>query len=407
MRQRVYAVGLRTCLTVLALLLTAAVYAQLPTTVTISDPRGEIDDLLRRGHQLEIERRWGEALTHYEDAVRRHPKEVELKSRFDSARLHYDIERRYADRSFQDSILRLSTERALNLYGQVLLKIESHYVEAPHWSELLDQGTGNLRVALTEPEFLDRNVPQRDRLSIDRFLNDLQNAVNSWTVVSRADARQAVSAVARLAQDRLEINPTVVILEYLCGATNALDPYSAYLTPDQLNEVYAQIEGQLRRPGRRVEGPRRRTGDRRRDPRQPRRAGRSSPQRSHPCRRRPLDRKHVDRSGGQHAARPRAGPWSTLYVGRARHNPPEQVRVERRVVEVPSVDEVGIIDRQFGIGYLKLTCFQKTTARRPRRGPLEAASRGHEEPDHRRPRQPGRAADVRRRSGRPLRRPRR
>ncbi len=34
-----------------------------------------------------------------------------------------------------------------------------------------------------------------------------------------------------------------VILEYLCGATNALDLYSSYLTPDQLNEVYAQIEG--------------------------------------------------------------------------------------------------------------------------------------------------------------------
>ena len=34
-----------------------------------------------------------------------------------------------------------------------------------------------------------------------------------------------------------------MVLEYLCGATNSLDPYSAYLTPDQLNDVYAQIEG--------------------------------------------------------------------------------------------------------------------------------------------------------------------
>ncbi len=52
-----------------------------------------------------------------------------------------------------------------------------------------------------------------------------------------------MAAVARLAQQRLEIAPTAVVLEYLCGATNALDPYSTYLTPDQLNEVYAQIEG--------------------------------------------------------------------------------------------------------------------------------------------------------------------
>ena len=31
--------------------------------------------------------------------------------------------------------------------------------------------------------------------------------------------------------------------------------------------------------------------------------------------------------------------------------------------EVPSVDDVKIVDRDFGIGYLKLTCFQKTTSR--------------------------------------------
>ena len=33
------------------------------------------------------------------------------------------------------------------------------------------------------------------------------------------------------------------MLEFLCGASNTLDPYSTYLTPDQLNEVYAQIDG--------------------------------------------------------------------------------------------------------------------------------------------------------------------
>ena len=30
---------------------------------------------------------------------------------------------------------------------------------------------------------------------------------------------------------------------------------------------------------------------------------------------------------------------------------------------MPSVDDVKIVDRDFGVGYLKLTCFQKTTSR--------------------------------------------
>src|SRR5690606_4725173 len=42
---------------------------------------------------------------------------------------------------------------------------------------------------------------------------------------------------------------------------------------------------------------------------------------------------------------------------------PRQMRLRREHVEVPSVDDVRIVDQAFGIGYLRLTCFQKTTSR--------------------------------------------
>jgi carboxyl-terminal processing protease len=38
------------------------------------------------------------------------------------------------------------------------------------------------------------------------------------------------------------------------------------------------------------------------------------------------------------------------------------VRVRRETVEVPSIEDVRMVDRQTGIGYFKLTSFQKTTA---------------------------------------------
>ncbi len=40
-----------------------------------------------------------------------------------------------------------------------------------------------------------------------------------------------------------------------------------------------------------------------------------------------------------------------------------RLRIRREHVEVPSVDDVKIVDADFGVGYLKLTCFQKTTSR--------------------------------------------
>ncbi|MEN6457587.1 MAG: S41 family peptidase [Thermoguttaceae bacterium] len=361
MRPRVCPVGLRACLTALSLFLATTAAAQLPTVITISDPRGEMTEILSRGQQLEQQRRWGEALGHYEDAVRQHPNDSSLKQRFDAARLHYDIERRYSDRSFRESVVRLPTERALELYGQVLLKIESHYVELPRWTALVAHGTGNLEVALSEPMFLEQNVPARDRDRIESFRAELRETLSSSLINSRTEARAAVANVAQLARERLEIAPAAVVLEYLCGATSALDPYSSYLTPDQLSEVYAQIEGSFVGLGvelkaldggltvvRVIAGsPAEQAGVRGGD------------------RILEVDNRSTERLTTDQAANLLQGPDGTTVslVVAAPGESARRLSVRRRVVEVPSVDQVGIVDPQSGVGYLRLTCFQKTTAR--------------------------------------------
>ena len=362
MRRRVHSLGFRVCLAALALLLAAPAAAQLPKyTINISDPRGNIANLLRDGQQLEQQRRWGEALAHYEDAIRQYPDDAAIQQRFDATRLHYDLQRRYTDRSFCESVLRLSTERALELYSQVLLKIESHYVEIPHWKELVAHGTGNLEIALGEPAFLNQNIPQRDRPAVDAFRRELWSVVGTRVVSSRADAHDTVAAVARLAQQRMEIAPAAIVLEYLCGATNALDPYSTYLTPDQLNEVYAQIEGNFVGLGvelkaqdgglvimRVISGsPAEEAGVRPKDQilavdRQP--------------------TKDLTTDQAANLLQGAEGSAVALTVA-APSQQPRQLTVRRRRVEVPSVDQVSIVDSQYGIGYFKLTCFQKTTAR--------------------------------------------
>ena len=93
------------------------------TSLTVSSRSLQIDDLLRRGRELERDRRWGEALAHYEDALRLFPGEEGFQRRIETARLHYDLGRRYADRSFCNSLVQLSPDRAMELYDRVLLKI--------------------------------------------------------------------------------------------------------------------------------------------------------------------------------------------------------------------------------------------------------------------------------------------
>ena len=169
-----------------------------------------------------------------------------------------------------------------------------------------------------------------------------------------------MAAVSRLAQERLEVAPAAIVLEYLCGATNALDPYSTYLTPDQLNEVYAQIEGNFVGLGvelkaqdgglmivRVITGsPAEEAGVRPQDlilaiDHQP--------------------TKDITTDQAANLLQGVEGSMVTLTVA-APGQTPRQLTVRRRRVEVPSVDQVSIVDPQYGIGYFKLTCFQKTTA---------------------------------------------
>ena len=45
------------------------------------------------------------------------------------------------------------------------------------------------------------------------------------------------------------------------------------------------------------------------------------------------------------------------------NEPPREVTIRRRRIDVPSVDQVQLVDPQAGLAYLRLTCFQRTTRR--------------------------------------------
>jgi carboxyl-terminal processing protease len=338
--------------------LAASAAAQAPADRT---PRtAEMGDLLRRGQQLESERRWGDALTHYEDALRQFPDERSLERRFELARLHYDLTRRYNDASFSDTLRRIPAGEAFGLYGDVLLKIQAYYVERPDFKELVERGMNDLEVALGESSFLARNVPQSNLAAIAAFRDELRRTLGPRTVSSPDDAREAVAEAVRLAERRLSLPATPVVLEFLCGATNALDPYSSYLTPNQLSEVYSQIEGNFVGLGVELKAqdgallivrvipnsPAQQAGIRAGDLIV---AVNGAATRSY----------STDQAAN--LLQGEAGSSVALSVVTP-GQPPHELTLRRQKVDVPSVDEVRMLDAPRGVAYLKLICFQKNTA---------------------------------------------
>jgi carboxyl-terminal processing protease len=321
--------------------------------------RGPLDDVIRQGELLERERRWSDALSFYEEAVRSHPERNELQNRLVVARAHLDIARRFADSSYLASLERLSEPQALELYSEVLLKVDTYHVHEPNWRELVARGALQLDIAVTEPAFADR-FPQLVSLDGAATRGDsVQAAVQRAEIASRRDAVDAVASLSRLAARQLGVSPQVAVLEFTCAAAAALDQYSAYLTGNQLDEVFSQIEGNFVGLGIELKAEEHSLLIVNVIPGGPAaEAGVLAQERIVA-----VDGMSTQTMSADTAADRLKGPELSL-VEIALQDPAGAVRtlrLQRRRVDVPSVQDVQMLDATCGVAYLKLTSFQKNT----------------------------------------------
>ncbi len=330
------------------------------TTVEISDQSAEVGELLRLGRELELERRWAEALGHYETSLRKFPSNETFQRRLDYSRLHYDVVRRCADESYGRLLQRISMDEALSLYSEVLRKIQTHYVEAPNWKSLVVNGVNDLEAALSEKAFRQRNLPAADDVQIDEFRYSIRRMMAAEMVQSREAAIDAVSQIAKRAKEKLGAEPAAVVLECMCGAANSLDTYSTYLTPAQLNEVYSQIEGNFVGLGIEIKAREGALEIVRVIPNSPaKKAGLNSGDRIISVDDQATQDLSTDRAAS--LLQGEAGSIARLVILDG-DSQTRNVSVQRERVDVPSIDGTQMMDPSYGIGYLKLTCFQKTTA---------------------------------------------
>lgn len=332
--------------------------------VTLAEPVVTHDDLavvLEQGSRLERERRWAEALSHYEEALRQHPERPDLQQRVSVARAHYEVCRRYNDQSYANSLARLNDRDALAIYDEVLLKVQAHYVQEPKWQRLVASGQTSMQVAVTEPLFVSKYLATSPVDRLASLQKDVERLVAARPCNDRRQASELVHSVASQIRDRYGVPSTAVIMEFVSGAAAALDEYSSFLTGGQMDELFSQIEGNFVGLGVELKTEKSGLAIISVIPGGPADVGGIKPGDSIIV----VDGKTTADTSPDTLADMLRGQEGTPVAVSVRNSRGaiQSLRLMRRRVEIPSVEQVKIIDPQFGVGYFKLTSFQKTTSR--------------------------------------------
>ncbi|QDV72049.1 S41 family peptidase [Botrimarina mediterranea] len=341
------------------------------------------DVAVEKGLELESLGRWADAVAHYEQALRDNPGDRRLEWRFDVARLHSCLERRYADASFVETLRTIDARSSLDLHAELLSKIESHYVVDPPWTKLSRRGAHAMLVAARDPLFQRQHGVRPTDAQIEALRQELNDRLLSIGEVRNArEALRIAADLSSLGETRIGAPASAWTMEFVSAAAGGLDTYSAFLTPGQLRDVYSQIEGnfvglgvELKAdngallivrviPGSPAERAGMKAGDRITAVDGQQTASLSTDEAASLLTGEEGSFAFVtvvtkDATAGETddlaylAAKPQAAAG-----GQAR-----TLRVRREHVEVPSIEDARICDADYGVAYMRIPVFQKSTSR--------------------------------------------
>ena len=330
-----------------------------PAAEPAPTPELTVAAAVREGIELERGRRWLDAVKFYTDAHERFPEDTYLEYGLRRAKFQFNIERRYSDGSFESTLLTKAPSAAYALFDEIFAQVRSHYVETVSVTSFTAHGTESLYLALANDKFLRRHIPNADPASVGRLRQTLREQYWNRNCEGTGRSRATIQEVCGLARG-VGLGETPVILEYVFGGCNALDDYSNYLTPDRLSDLFGNIDGEFVGLGIEMEAV---AGEGMLLvnvlPDSPAAAGGMKASERIVS----IDGVDCRNMSTDEAARMLKGLTGSTVILEvaAAEGTVRRGRFTRAPVVVHSVEAVQMLDRANGIGYLRLTGFQKTT----------------------------------------------
>jgi carboxyl-terminal processing protease len=147
--------------------------------------------------------------------------------------------RRHEDLSYRKEVLSIEYGQALricNIINNTLLtnSVEKKKIDA---AKIFRKGLEELDAALANQRFQEEYIPEPKRIFVVEFRSLLKKARANAKSMSQRDVAKQIGEIAMAAELHLQLSPTVIVMEFACGACYAVDDYTVYLTPNQLREL--------------------------------------------------------------------------------------------------------------------------------------------------------------------------
>ena len=320
----------------------------------------QFQNVVSEGAELESKGNWRAAVNLYEKTLKSFPEALQLRGRVRLCRAQLDVARRYNDSTYQKSLSDLDLMSSKAVFREVLTKIDTYFYTNPDWKDLVKNGFWQLQLAIQNEQFCSFHKLQKNSERDAAFKQNIDHWLIRQDIRNYQDVLYGVEYVSRQANQTYLLPHQATILEMMAGAVSLLDRYSSYLTTSELDDMFSQINGNFVGLGvelrildkcllidRVIEGgPAGDIGIKKGD------------------RIIEVNRQIIPQVAAAKAADMLKGLEGTRVeiVLVATNGSVRRLTLTRRQVTVPSVEDVKMLDKGLGIGYLRIRSFQKNTA---------------------------------------------
>lgn len=270
------------------------------------------------------------------------------------------ISRRYQDPAVLRFIGGLTPERGIAAYAEILNLIATRHIAPPNPGQLAQRGIQNITEALRNPAFAQANRMSGDGRQAAYFQQTMEAQLRQRPMQRAEDAVAVLQIAMQAGQQQLGLAPGVVATEFIYGAMESLDRFSAFMPPEtvksmnqQLGESVVGIGVQIEKSEEAVAVVKVLPGG------SAQQAGLQKGDLIVSVDGRPLQ---GDLDSATSLIAGPEGTSVTLAVVRNGRGP-TPMQLMRRSVELHSVNDVQMLDASAGIGYMKLDTFAASSAK--------------------------------------------